>query len=385
MRNIAHLWGEIVNKFLKALQKSCLCGKIIWIKIQIQIRMMKMKNKKRFLKVISALIIAVLMIATFASCATGGSSAAADASGEHGSLKWDYKKDGQTLTITTITGTGAMENFEDNEDIAWGGVVTSVKKLVVGEGITSIGNYAFFGMSALEEVKLPSTLTSIGKLSFAFTSSLRTIELPAGVTTVSYGAFEASGLTSVTGEGVTKIEDKAFAYCKSLDKLKFSNGKPAVAEKAFLEANKSEIAAYDGTVTITFNLIDADGNKIGTDIVSANVNTEYVYTPKPIAGYDPVSASITVKVENTAKTVSVSYNKVETETETESGSETEPVKDPTDDKLEPLTIVALVVMVLVIIGVIIGVVLFIRNDKKNSDSRTVRKDKDSKKDKNKKK
>ena len=353
---------------------------------KIQIRMIKMRNKKRILKVISALIIAVLMVATFASCATGSSSSAAkDAEGTHGdNISWVYKKDGQTLTIT---GTGAIADFESNSDIAWGDVVTSVKKLVIGDEITEIGNYAFFGMSALEEVKLPAGLTSIGRLSFAFTTSLKTVELPAGVTTIEYGAFEASGLVSVTGKGITKIEDKAFAYCKSLDTLKFSESVSEIAENAFYEANKTkaDIGVYDGTVSVTFKLVDADGNKIGEEIIPVQVGAEYVYTPKTIEGYEPASSSITVTVESTAKTVSVSYNKIQVETEPESETETDQVADPDDEKLETWEIIALAVTVCVIIGIIIGVVLFIRNDKKKSGSRTVRKNKDEKKSKGKKK
>lgn len=345
--------------------------------------MMKMKNKKRFLRVISALIIAVLMIATLASCAVGGTSGASDAEGTHGELSWVYKKDTQTLTVT---GKGAMKDFESNEDIAWGKVASSVKKLVVGEGVTSVGNYAFFCMTALEEVSLPESLTSIGKLSFAFTSSLKTIEIPEGVKTIEYGTFEASGLESVTGKGITKIEENAFAYCKALKTMKFSDGNPEVKENAFLDAKTNQIVAYDGTVNITFNLVDADDTSkiLGTEIKSAPVNTSYTYTPKAIEGYTAVTSTVTVQVENSGKTVSVSYKKAEVETESQTEEpQTAPV-DPADEKLEPWTIVAFVVTVLVIIGIIIGTVLFIRNDKKKSNSRTVRKNKDEKKDKKKK-
>lgn len=352
-----------------------------------------MKNKKRFLKVISALVVIVLMITTFASCVAGGSSAAKDEKGTHGSLSWEYKKDNQTLTIT---GTGAMKNFESNENIAWGNVASSVKKLVVGEGITTVGNYAFFCMSALEEVSLPSSLVSIGKLSFAFTSSLKTIDLPASVTVIEYGAFEASGLVSVTGRGVKEIKDNAFAYCKKLTTVELSklseNDKHKVAKNAFLESsfNKDKITQFDGKIDITFKLVDADDSDkvLDTVIVPVESGEKFVYTPKEIKGYEPVTAEVTVQVEESAKTVNVSYKKVEVETESESETAL-PDKtpaDPKDEKLDPWTIVALVVTVLVIIGLIVGVVLFIRNDKKNgSNTRTVRKNKDEKKDKKKKK
>ena len=59
--------------------------------------------------------------------------------------------------------------------------------------------------------------------------------------------------------------------------------------------------------------------------------------------------------------------------------------DNADEGLKPGAIIALVVTALVIIGIIIGTVLFIRNDKKKSGSKTVRKNADEKKNKGKKK
>lgn len=370
-----------------------------------------MKNKKRFLKIVSALIIAVFMVATLASCATGStSSVAKDADGTHGALSWVYKKDGQTLTIS---GTGEMTSFESNEDIAWGEIATSVKKLVIEEGVTAVGDYAFFGMIALEEVELPSSLVSVGKLSFAFTSALKSVEIPVSVTSLGYGAFEASGLvsvtlpagintieantfmycdalTSVTGNGVTVVGDKAFAYCSALSVLKLSDGNPTVSDSAFLETSlaKENVLAVDNKVTVTYNFVDADNTEtvIGTFSESREMGETYEYVPQSIEGYEAVSASVTVVVENSNKVVNVSYKKIEETVESEEITEaqTEAEVAPEDDTLEPMTIVALVLTVLIIIGIIIGTVVFIRKDKKNSVSRTVRKNTDAKKDKKKK-
>ena len=369
---------------------------------------MKM-NKKRILKVVSALVLAVLMITVLASCAVGGSSVAKDESGKHGELSWEYKKDGQTLTIN---GKGAMKDFTGNEDIAWKNVVTSVKKVVVGDKITSIGNYAFFGMTALEEVELPEGITRIGKFSFAFTSALTGIDIPDSVKTIGEGAFETSGLVSVSlpasietiepktfmycddletviGGGVKEIKGKAFAYCYELDEVKLSDGKPKTAADAFYKAKAdTKVTAYDNKVTVEFNLVDEDGKVIGRDTKTVDVNSEFTYEPKKVEGYEPVDKSVTVKVKNDNLKKDVVYKKVEADTEPESETalpDTTPT-EPKDEKLDPWTIVALVVTVLVIIGIIIGTVLFIRNDKKKgSNSGTVRKDKGDKKDKKKKK
>lgn len=373
-----------------------------------------MKNKTRFLKIAAIVFAVVFMAISLTSCMTGGTSSARDASGTHGSLKWDYKKDDQTLTIE---GSGAMTSFESNSDIAWADVVTSAKKLVVKSGVTSIGDYAFFGMTALEEVSLPAGLTSIGKLSFAYTTALKSITIPDSVTTIGYGAFETSGitaivlplnlteiqantfmyctaLTSVTGSGVASVGDKAFAYCTALTTLKLSDGNPPVKENTFegTTLTKDSIKAADGKVVVTYNYVDADDTSkvIKSESEERTAGDAYTKDAPTIEGYTPVSNSVNVVVGNSDQTVTISYRKIETAPETEElpedgGAESEPVTEPVDDKLEPMDIVALVVTVVIIIGIIVGVILFIRHDKKNSGSRTVRKNKDEKKDKKKKK
>ena len=369
-----------------------------------------MRNKQRFLKLIAVLAVAVFMVLSLASCAMGGSSAASDANGEHGSLKWDYKKDGQTLTIT---GSGAMTAFTGTEDIAWSSVASSVKKVVVGAGITSVGDYAFFGMSSLSEVQLPDGLVSIGKLSFAYTPALEGITLPESLTTIGYGAFETSGikaialpanvktisdrtfmycdeLETVTGSGVESIGKEAFAYCRALEGLRLPEGfdKTKIGENAFTEAsaNADNITVADNKITITYMFLDAADGK--TVIKNANgerreANSEgYLYYPPEIEGYAAVHKEIHVTVGNVDKTVNVLYTKVEQETEADTSVDTGDANTaPKDEKLDPMTIVALVVMVIVIIAIIVGTLLFMRHDKKNSGSRTVRKDKDEKKDK----
>lgn len=364
-----------------------------------------MKNKQRFLKLVAVVTVAVIMVFSLASCAVGGTSAANDASGEHGELKWEYKKDGQTLTIT---GKGEMGSFDNVENVAWSKVSKSVKKVVIGSGITTVGNYAFYGMSALSEVRFDGNVTKIGKLAFAFTPALESIDLPDSVSAVEYGAFEASGikaialpalvttvserafiycddLTSVVAPSVTEVKAQAFAYCKSLDSVKLVKD-ATVAADAFANAkiDASKITVADNKITITYKFVDAaDTTKeiktAETEQKDANAEP-YIYKSPVIEGYEATQKDVMVTPGEVNLTVSISYNKLEAETESETAVETQPVGGDEDNKLEPMTIVALVVTVLIIIGIIVGTVLFIRNDKKNAGKNgTVRKNKDDKK------
>ena len=89
--------------------------------------------------------------------------ASADASGTCGyNLTWTYVESTGTLTIS---GTGAMKNYSYNSPKApWSSY--SIKKVILENGITSIGNYAFRDCSSLASVTIPNSVTSIGNYAF---------------------------------------------------------------------------------------------------------------------------------------------------------------------------------------------------------------------------
>lgn len=107
--------------------------------------------------------------------------------------------------VLTITGTGDMPNYNyEYESGRYGGVdcdipwwTESYSSVVVGEGITSIGAYAFYSTPATR-VTLPSTLKKIGTSAFENASGINSIDLPEGLTDISASAFYRSGLSQVT-------------------------------------------------------------------------------------------------------------------------------------------------------------------------------------------
>ena len=75
-----------------------------------------------------------------------------------------------------------------------------IKKLVVSEGITEIGNSLFDHCRNIAAVSFPNTLTRIGKRAFfAYADGeLAALEFPSSVTTIGDEAFSDQGMTSVT-------------------------------------------------------------------------------------------------------------------------------------------------------------------------------------------
>ena len=63
-------------------------------------------------------------------------------------------------------------------------ICSSLKKIEIPTGVTSIGAYAFYGCSGLKKVEIPSSVTSIGYRAFEECSSLTEIIIPAGVTDI---------------------------------------------------------------------------------------------------------------------------------------------------------------------------------------------------------
>lgn len=108
--------------------------------------------------------------------------------GENGgdNAVWDYDYETDTLTIT---GSGIVGTIPWDEDYNYY-FEEHTKHVEIGEGITSLPDFAFDFFQSLESASLPSTLTSIGSYAFA-RGGLKTIDIPASVTSIGEWAFYA--------------------------------------------------------------------------------------------------------------------------------------------------------------------------------------------------
>jgi uncharacterized repeat protein (TIGR02543 family) len=97
-------------------------------------------------------------------------------------------------------GTGNMNNYTMNT-APWSGVRNSVTTITIPQGITSIGNYAFVGFTAITEIAIPEGVTSIGQHAFDGCSSLTTVTLPTSLTFLGGYAFNDCAVISLTYPG----------------------------------------------------------------------------------------------------------------------------------------------------------------------------------------
>ena len=146
-------------------------------------------------------------------------------------LSWTLSDDG-TLTIS---GDGAMNNFSTNSSAPWFSQRVSVRKIILEEGVTSIGNYAFHGCANAVSVTIPSTVTKLGYNAFHSCSNLTSANLPSGITKVPSNLFYGcTALQSVSiPDTVTEIEYGAFYNCTSLQEIHIPEGVKTIGGSAF--------------------------------------------------------------------------------------------------------------------------------------------------------
>lgn len=175
-----------------------------------------------------------------------------------------------------ISGTGAMPDYINDDKTPWRDFRSDIKAVIIEDGITNVGTYAFSYCTHLTSVKLGKGITTIGREAFNGCLNLKKADIPEGVKTIGNDAFHlCSALESVTiPSTVTTIENDAFfgcKNCKSVDikvtdptKLTWEESKddfmPGKATKCNVPAAK--IGDYTNTFGDTVNVTFVD-NKCG--------------------------------------------------------------------------------------------------------------------------
>ena len=133
-----------------------------------------------------------------------------------GDLNWSLT--GGTLSIS---GSGAMPNYTDANMPPWYEAAEMINRIVVGDGVTSIGSLSFYGCSTAIRVSLPSTVTAIGARAFKNCSSMAYVSLPEGLEFIGEAAFEnCSSLNGIIlPESLRTIRDYAFDRCTGLTSI----------------------------------------------------------------------------------------------------------------------------------------------------------------------
>jgi hypothetical protein len=255
-----------------------------------------MKTSKKVLSIILAIMMVISIIPLTASAATSGTC------GDN--LTWTFDKSTGTLTIS---GTGAMYDYDWDDNRPWKSYVDSIKTVVINKGVTTIGDYAFascnsltsvtipdsvttigdftfwdcyglenvtipygvkligeycfYGCEWMTDISLPNSIMSIGSCAFLLCCSLTNIRIPDSVTEIGCGAFnDCINLESVTiGKGLTIIDD-LFIRCKSLKIVTIPDSVTTIGDRAFESCDSLTDVYYSGTFADWMQIAIGDYN-----------------------------------------------------------------------------------------------------------------------------
>ena len=152
-----------------------------------------------------------------------------------------------------------------------------VPEYIIGDEVTSIGKYAFYGCSGLTSVTIGNSVTSIGARAFYGCSGLTSITIPNSVTNIDDLAFcYCSGLTSITiPNSVTSIGERVFENCTSLTSVTIGNSVTSIGRGAFVGADIPTV------ISLIENPFAIYGKTSGSKTFSQNTfNNATLYVPK---------------------------------------------------------------------------------------------------------
>lgn len=212
-------------------------------------------------------------------------------------MTWTLDHEG----LLTISGRGSMATYYNSASggySPWYGNRSSINKIIVLDGVTSIGdnafagcenlssitipssityiqNFAFWCCASLNSITIPDSVTSIGHQAFSGCSSLTSINIPNSVKVIKYGAFSGcSGLTSATiSNSVTTIDSSVFEGCRSLTSVTIPNSVTTIGSSVFSGCSSLTSVTIPDSVKVIGKNAFKDCISLMSVTLSANVTS----------------------------------------------------------------------------------------------------------------
>lgn len=212
---------------------------------------------KRLISLLLAVCMAIAMLPVSAFAAENSTSGPC---GDNAT--WALTEDNNGDYTLMISGTGAMTDYSAKEDAPWFWANKQIRRIVIEDGVTTIGAHTFQACDRFYTIAIPASVTSIGNAAFQSCTSLETIDLsnannlesigenafhycynlaeisiPDSVKAIGTNAFfDCHALKNVTISTSSKMETigtAAFAYCSMLKSITIPAGVKEIAEKTF--------------------------------------------------------------------------------------------------------------------------------------------------------
>ena len=181
-----------------------------------------------------------------------------------------YQLEKLTLTGQYVRG-GRQNEYDDWRSIPG----RNAKKVVLSEGITEIGDYAFSGCRAIEQVAFPTSLNAIGECAFGGCRSIEQLDFPENLQTIGKRAFaDCNNLTNINlPSGIETLGEGCFQFCGNLQVLDMSKVPDTFIEKE---------TRLTGMVTFPTWLVRATNGKTEMDwtLTKDDSGIQYTYVDK---------------------------------------------------------------------------------------------------------
>lgn len=154
--------------------------------------------------------------------------------------------------ILTVTGEGKIPDLQMNGENPIDAIKAEIESIILEDGITEIGDYAFRNCLNAEILRLPDSVKSIGKYAFAENYCLSKVQLPSNLEIIKEGAFSRDCNLQVEKFPVSlkKIETYAFFNCFKIGQHVAKQAGIRISEDAFFQYPRYvelDIISYDKT------------------------------------------------------------------------------------------------------------------------------------------
>ena len=157
----------------------------------------------------------------------------------------------------TLYGNGMLIISGDGEHLSWSGILDipwyayldDINRIVIRDGIASIGSYCFSKCHNLTDITIPKSVKIIGSYAFESCTSLASITISHSVTEIGYGAFKyCSSLTSITiPDSITTIHAITFRHCSNLTSIAIPSSVTEIEDYAFEDCSNLKEIYYGGS------------------------------------------------------------------------------------------------------------------------------------------
>ena len=160
--------------------------------------------------------------------------------------------------VLTISGVDKIDNYSTSSPAPWYDSRAEITAIVIGDGVTEIGNYAFYRLTNVSAVSLPESVTKIGDSAFRYCNGLTDVTLCSDVLYGKSVFANCAGLQTVTVEnGISLLPRETFQNCGELATLTLP-GSVTLLNDAFAGTEIGTVtyagtkAAFAALITDTF-------------------------------------------------------------------------------------------------------------------------------------